>query len=761
MRRIGSPVWAVLAMASMALYACSSGTAGVAGDGPGSTAGNGSNGNGNGSGGGKGSGSGAGASNSSGGNGSGTAANGGGSTSSAAVNVTTADGGCAVGAPDTSKGYSVLSDGRCGTNVERVAYTADMNFDMNTSLQAFKTTLWPLLRTNCSTCHSTENTLGAGAQAPIHADPDVNLAHQYALTRVNFRSPADSKFVVRMGIDRHNCFGSSCADAAAKMLTAVQAWAAAVTPTLPATPYLTPMGTQVTEAQVLQWIATDTASVATADQPFIKYVSFHELQNAGVTADQLNVARVALSKALNSVAKWATQIYNPTMVTGSGGMVYKFDSRWYWAPNKGVTKLLFGGSDDDLFFGSNKTDYLGNAVDANTLNQRYNFASTVTNDPTHATLIWSRILAGNVEGAVSSGSIPANINGFHPKYVEAGQLVYTLTRPDVYNAIMMNPMYSPELEDELGVDKSNGMSSYQYMVTHQAITIDSRLYYRAKAKNGFYWKTFDIFTGQVPQNTIEQEEAAGNFRFPFWANPIPKFISGTGGGNVTAAALSFIATLAQPTQDTAHGPGTTCDGQTNYGGASTFYNCLYYTGESGLQQSAEEVIYTLPNGLQGYWLGGGFDQRRVDAFVNIVRDYRLLRSATDAQINDDLGFAVSDTRLNVGSSCIACHVDGMNRNNNDLRDWLDEGGGSLPTGPRGTDGWINDAGVVSQFKSLYPPSSVMRPQMEADRTTFLAAGAQIQQAMAAGNDKNVYGEPIIWTVEWTQNHYMYAQTRSN
>jgi hypothetical protein len=43
---------------------------------------------------------------------------------------------------------------------------------------------------------------------------------------------------------------------------------------------------------------------------------------------------------------------------------------------------------------------------------------------------------------------------------------------------------------------------------------------------------------------------------------------------------------------------------------------------------------------------------------------------------------MADHRLNTGSSCIGCHVDGMNRSNNNLRDWLDEGGSRLPKGKR-------------------------------------------------------------------------------
>ncbi|HVZ85886.1 MAG TPA: hypothetical protein VHG72_02900 [Polyangia bacterium] len=675
--------------------------------------------------------------------------------------ATGGSGGTTTGLTDIKDGYAEIDNGRGDVNVERVVYVPPMNFDMNASLAAFQTTLYPLLQANCTACHTTANTLGSGAQAPVHSDQAVELAHQYALTRVDFRSPADSKFVTRMGTDRHHCFGSSCKDAASKMLTAVTAWANAVQANLTITPYLTAKGTQVQESQVLAWIAADQANVASADQPYIKYVSLHELQNAGITADQMNLARAAVSKALNSVARWATQIYNPTPLAASNGIVYKFDTRWYWAPNKGVTKLMFGGSDDDLNFGTNKTDYLGNPVTASVMNQKYNFAKTVTNDPSHATLVWNRVLAGNVEGAQQSGDLPPNTIGFHSNYVEASQLVYTLTRPDVYNAIMMMPFYEPELMQELGVDISQGMNSYQYVVSHEAVTIDSRMAVRANGTNGFYWKTFDVFTGQLPQSTIETAEAAGNYRFPFWANPIPKFISGVGAGGVTPQAYSFIATLAQANNDSAHGPGTTCDGQDDYG-SSTFLNCLWYTGESGLQQNAIEVIFEMPNGLQAYWLGGAEDQRRVDAFTNIVRDYRILTGGTDAQINDDLGFfAGADQRLDVGSSCMTCHFDGMNRINNNLRDWIDEGGASLPTGAHGVDGWINNSSTVSQVKTLYPPSSTMRPQIENDRRPFLKAQAQITSSMVAGSDPNVYVEPIYWTYTWAQSHYKYAVTTAN
>jgi hypothetical protein len=76
--------------------------------------------------------------------------------------------------------------------------------------------------------HSTENKTGSGAQAPLHANIDVNVAHKYALTRVNFRGPQDPKLVVRTGIDRQHCFAGSCAAANEQMLKAVTAWRDAI-----------------------------------------------------------------------------------------------------------------------------------------------------------------------------------------------------------------------------------------------------------------------------------------------------------------------------------------------------------------------------------------------------------------------------------------------------------------------------------------------------------------------------------------------------
>jgi mono/diheme cytochrome c family protein len=544
------------------------------------------------------------------------------------------------------------------------------------------------------------------------------------------------------------------------MLAAVTAWRDKVADMILEVPRSIPANTKVTEEQILAWIDADKAKTAAADQEFIKYTSFHVLHNVGVSAQNLNHARVGLSKALNGAARWAPRIVNPVDVNGKG-ILYRFDIRDYFgytlidtsAPDYELFNTL---SDDDIGFAA-KVDRNGNRpapVFENFLHQQNKLKPEVTRDSKFARLAWERVLRGNVEMAGGGETNPPNIDGFvgprkiagnkQPyvdpadlKYVEAAQLTYTLTRPDVYNAVLAVPGYFWMFEQELGVDKSKGMDSYDYMVTQRAITIDARFYYRARTPHGYYWKTFDIFTSG--DTDIVQQYAAGKVSMPMWQQPIPKFIKEQGG--TTPEDLTYVAMLPL---------GSYADGR--------------YTGAAGGQASAEEVIWSLPNGLQAYAIFGAWAQRRVDAFTQIVRDPRVQRYVADKTNSNLTGTgrpgAVTDQRLGV-ASCAGCHTDGMKRSNNDLRDWLDEGGARIPKGANGAGEWVNDPATVKRVRELYKPSSEMRPKMEDDRRIYLDAMSKIKEGMVLGVDKNTYVEPIVWTTEWAQKYYKYPIARSN
>jgi hypothetical protein len=613
----------------------------------------------------------------------------------------------------TTARYSVLPNGTGGSNVEGVSYACLKSFDKKASLAAFESTVYPLLRANCSKCHSTETK----AQAPIHSDSDVNLAHEYALTRVDLRHPEDSKLVFHVGLYAHNCFGGNCSDASSQLATAVKSWAAAVQNSLPEVPRLVPQDVKVSEDDVKQWIASDKAKLASADAPYTVYVSLHEMHNAGVAADRLNMARAALSKALNSTARWAPKIVNPVDINGKG-MVYRFDIRSYWGYNKGVKSLIFGGSDDDIFFGDQK----------NILSHHFNYARNVSEDPNFAKMVWARVQEGSNEAPHQNGKA-VNNKGFKGDYVELSQLVYTLSRPDVYNAIMAIPVYAEEFEDELGLERSQGIDSYQYVTVETGITFTAtpgpgggrQMFRGTISSNGYYWKSFDMFTG------------SGQV-FPGFDHPIPKFVLLAGGED--KKKYSLLATLAQPQGSAPAG----CDIKGSF--------CTHYTGTGGIQQHASETFWSLPNGLMGFAIFGGLNQRRTDAFTIIVNDPRRARSAAK-----NGGNPRSELRLNNPASCMGCHEEAMKRENNDLRDKLDDG--SLKAS------WTSDSSVVDHVRKLYPETKVIRKVIEDDHKSFLDAMLKIREGMMLGEDKNLYVEPIVNTFEWAQVHYKYADTLAN
>jgi len=84
------------------------------------------------------------------------------------------------------------------------------------------------------------------------------------------------------------------------MLAAVTAWRDAVADMIPEVPRGIEASKKITDQQVLDWIAADQAKTPAETRELIKYASFHTLHNAGVSALNLNHARVGLSKALNT-----------------------------------------------------------------------------------------------------------------------------------------------------------------------------------------------------------------------------------------------------------------------------------------------------------------------------------------------------------------------------------------------------------------------------------------------------------------------------
>ena len=83
----------------------------------------------------------------------------------------------------------------------------------------------PLLSVYCADCHSS----GAPTlQQPYFADADVSVAFEAAQSRMDLDVPADSRFVVKLGTEQHNCWDNDCAAAASEMRAAIEAFAGTV-----------------------------------------------------------------------------------------------------------------------------------------------------------------------------------------------------------------------------------------------------------------------------------------------------------------------------------------------------------------------------------------------------------------------------------------------------------------------------------------------------------------------------------------------------
>ena len=85
----------------------------------------------------------------------------------------------------------------------------------------FATTVYPVLTTYCTQCHASD---AAFAVQPYFAESDVDVAYDAAKSKLNLDDTADSRFVVRLRDQFHNCWGD-CPSDAAQMLAAIDAMA--------------------------------------------------------------------------------------------------------------------------------------------------------------------------------------------------------------------------------------------------------------------------------------------------------------------------------------------------------------------------------------------------------------------------------------------------------------------------------------------------------------------------------------------------------
>ncbi|MEO8309302.1 MAG: LamG-like jellyroll fold domain-containing protein, partial [Pseudomonadota bacterium] len=93
---------------------------------------------------------------------------------------------------------------------------------------SFENTIWALVHGSgkCLRCHSPT---GVNAQqSPFFASDDKTEAYAAARAKIDLDNPANSRLVVRLKDESHNCWSSSCANDAATMLAAINKFAGGI-----------------------------------------------------------------------------------------------------------------------------------------------------------------------------------------------------------------------------------------------------------------------------------------------------------------------------------------------------------------------------------------------------------------------------------------------------------------------------------------------------------------------------------------------------
>lgn len=93
------------------------------------------------------------------------------------------------------------------------------NFPADSAL--FEATVHPVVSEYCSTCHSSASAI---QQSPFFADPDPATAYAAARVRMDLNNPANSRLVLRLRNEFHNCW-SDCAANADEMEDAIREFA--------------------------------------------------------------------------------------------------------------------------------------------------------------------------------------------------------------------------------------------------------------------------------------------------------------------------------------------------------------------------------------------------------------------------------------------------------------------------------------------------------------------------------------------------------
>jgi mono/diheme cytochrome c family protein len=255
---------------------------------------------------------------------------------------------------------------------------------------------------------------------------------------------------------------------------------------------------------------------------------------------------------------------------------------------------------------------------------------------------WDRILAEYPYG-VAPESVAARACMIHTRtrlpVIRADWFLATACRPPLYHDLLQLPTNAAELERQLRVDVTQDIQQERVAragFNGSGVARNNRILERHDSILGAYWRTYDFEA--VPQNLQDRDNLLPDRR------------------NIFAYPL---------------GPGA---------------------GDNTFQHAGGEIIFTLPNGLQGYMLINAVGVRVDKAPAAVVSDPKR-----------------PDRQVETGISCMSCHVQGINPKSDQVRDHLARNARAFSKAD------------AEQVRALYVPEAKMKAVMDADAERYRRA----------------------------------------
>jgi serine/threonine-protein kinase len=236
--------------------------------------------------------------------------------------------------------------------------------------------------------------------------------------------------------------------------------------------------------------------------------------------------------------------------------------------------------------------------------------------------------------------------------VRADWFIATATRPPLYHKMLDLPVNVRDLEESLHVDIEKAFLNNALVrvgMLQSGVSKQPRMIERLPALFGAYWKSYD-FKEENPLRDLTQFPLGPEFS----GNPFPK---------------------------------------------------------RAFKQSGGEIIFNLPNGLQGYLLVDDKGKRIDKAPADIVEDKEDRVTGSGIIVN--------------GLSCMSCHVNGMRRGIDILR----------------TQSALTDANELAKLRRLHPEPQVMNLYWQKDEARFQKALVESRSLIRAEADGKLV-EPI-------------------